>query len=223
MNLSTSSTKAEVNPLVYDFAAAEAEAEEDLTAWEQYQKTCYSQNPPVPALSLMKPILAGDEIAAVFPHQHIGIHLPIILDNLTKTKVVSELNLKDNSLAASCVESLIEFVKENESLSVLNISDNPLIGPQAMTEFLEGIQECQNLEQLNINHTGCNKNVGPAVAHVIAGCTSLLKLWIGQCGLRQSGVEIVQALAEHPKLKKLLRLRSEESVLVCVRVMERLF
>lgn len=209
MNLSTSSTKAEVNPLVYDFAGAEAEADEDLTLWEQYQKTCYSQNPPIPALSLMKPILSGDEIAAIFPHQHIGIHLPIILDMLLKTKVVNELNLRDNSLGPNCVNSLIEFVRDGESLSVLNISDNPLIGPKAMTELLDGIQECQNLEQLNINHTGCNKNVGPSIARMLAGCNSLLKLWIGQCGLRQSGIEIVQALGAHPKIKKLVMHRNE--------------
>ena len=47
--------------LVYDFASIDKELDDDASLWESYQHQCFSQDPPVPALSLMQPILNGDK------------------------------------------------------------------------------------------------------------------------------------------------------------------
>lgn len=189
--------------VVYDFNNKDDFNEDEGTLWESYTKLCYSQTPPIPALSLMRPILSGEKQDALFPHQQISNHLPVILKLLKKMKVINNLDLSDNSLRPDCAQPLIEFVNEDEQLSSLNISDNPLIGPKAMIELLEGIQESLSLENLIISNTGCNKHVSTSIAKVIDGCKSLLKLDISACDLRQNAIEVAQKLPNNPKLKML--------------------
>lgn len=199
--------------LAFDFENYNAEPEqpddEQDRLWAEYTQMCYSQNPPIPALSLMKPIIAGDEGSAIFPHQHISNHLPIILKMLIKSKRINELNLCDNSLTSMCVPALIEFVKDDESLSGLLLNDNPLIGSHGMLEFLDGIKESQVLETLAISNTGCGKIDGTAIASVLNGCKSLIKFDISNCALRQSAIEIVQQLPNVGKLKELNMAKNE--------------
>ena len=190
--------------LAFDFNAADDDSKDDSgNLWEYYKKVCYSQNPPIPALSLMKPILNGEETEAIFPHQQISTHLPIVLQLLTKMKVISILDLTDNSLRPECAKPLIEFVRDDEQLSSLNLANNPMIGPKAMIDLLEGIKESQSLESLTISNTGCTKHVGSSIAHVVDGCKLLIKLDISACDLKQSALEIAQTLPSSPKLKQL--------------------
>lgn len=187
----------------YDFNAQDQFSKNEGTLWETYTNLCYSQSPPIPALSLMRPILNGEEQEALFPHQQISNHLPIILKLLTKMKVINSLDISDNSLRADCAQPLIDFVKEDDQLSLLNISDNPLIGSKGMTELLEGIKESQSLETVLMSNTGCNKHVSSAIAHLIESCKLLIKLDISGCELRQNAIEVAQALPNNPKLKML--------------------
>ncbi|KAK8895093.1 hypothetical protein M9Y10_023535 [Tritrichomonas musculus] len=189
--------------VVYDFNNKDDFNEEEGTLWETYTKLCYSQTPPIPALSLMRPILSGDKQDALFPHQQISNHLPVILNLLKRMKAINNLDLSDNSLRPDCAQPLIDFVQADEQLSSLNIADNPLIGAKAMTELLDGIKESLSLETLIISNTGCNKHVSTAIAQVIDGCKGLLKLDISCCDLRQNAIEIAQMLPNNPKIKLL--------------------
>ncbi|OHS98528.1 hypothetical protein TRFO_08789 [Tritrichomonas foetus] len=192
------------NSVAFDFNNPDDDDKDDSgTLWEYYTKLCYSQTPPIPALSLMRPILSGEEQDAIFPHQHISTHLSIVLKLLTKMKVINNLDLSDNSLRPDCAQPLIDFVREDDQLSSLNISDNPLIGPKAMITLLEGIKDSTSLESLTISNTGCTKHVGSSIAHVIDGCHILIKLDISSCDLKQSALEIAQTLPNNPKLKQL--------------------
>lgn len=190
--------------LAFDFNTIDDDVDDDqLTPWEQYTKLCFSQHPPIPAISLMKPILSGDEGSAHFQHMEIGPHISIVLQILTKNKMINDMNLKDNALDSSCVESLINFVKNSDQLSSLNLSDNPHIKAKAMKEIIEGIRESRSLEILNISNTGCNQIVGSAIANFITECQLLVKLDISSCALRQSVIEISNAIGSALKLKRL--------------------
>jgi Ran GTPase-activating protein (RanGAP) involved in mRNA processing and transport len=150
----------------------------------------------------MRPILFGDQNSALFAHQNVSNHLPIILDLLSRTKVVSELDLSDNSLTTSVVQPLVDFVNESDQLSLLHLDDNPMIGDIAMRTLLEGIKDCRSLESLSISNTGCSLIVGRAIAQLLAGCIGLLKLNISHCSLRQAGIEVSVALPLSSTLRR---------------------
>jgi hypothetical protein len=190
--------------LAYDFSLIDRDLEDDsANMWELYTRMCYSQDPPVPALSLMRPILFGDQNSALFAHQNVANHLPIILDLLSRQKVVSEVDFSDNSLTHVIVNPLVDFVQESDQLSMLHLDNNPMIGAIGMRTLLEGVKECRSLESLSIANTGCTGIVSGAIAQVLGGCTGLLKLNISHCRLRQAGTEVAQALPSSQTLKRL--------------------
>jgi hypothetical protein len=196
--------------LVYDFSGIDRDLEDDSNSlWDLYQKLCYSQHPPIPALSLMRPILSGDQNSALFAHQHIGQHLHVILEMLTRSKVVGELNFSDNSLTPACVKPLVDFVNDADQLSLLHLDDNPEIGAHGMRDLLEGIKDCRSLESLSIANTGCGPLVGKAIAQVLNGCGGLLRLNINGCGLRQAALDVALALPNSSALKRLSMAKNE--------------
>jgi hypothetical protein len=190
--------------LVYDFSSVDHEGDDDArTLWDQYARACYSHDPPIPALSLMRPILFGDQTSALFAHQQIARHLPIILDALARSKMVTELDISDNSLTADVVQPLIAFVTDSDQLSELRFQDNPLIGARGMQELLEGLREGRALETITFSNTGCNSSVGHSIAVLLSETTTLLNLDASRCQLRQSVIEISQALPNCATLKRL--------------------
>jgi Ran GTPase-activating protein (RanGAP) involved in mRNA processing and transport len=196
--------------LVYDFSAIDRDLEDDSpTLWDLYTKLCYAQQPPIPALSLMRPILFGDQNSAFFAHQHIGKHVNIILEMLTRSKVVSEIDFSDNSLTGDCITPLIDFVNEADQLSLLHIDDNPEIGAHAVRELLEGIKECRSLESLSLANTGSNASIGRSIGQILNGCGGLLRLNVNSCCLRQAGLDVAQALPNSSTLKRLSIAKNE--------------
>jgi Ran GTPase-activating protein (RanGAP) involved in mRNA processing and transport len=151
----------------------------------------------------MKPILQGDQNSALFAHQHVATHLPIILDLLARSKVVSEVDISDNSLSSEVIKYLVTFVNESDQLSLLHLDDNPLIGATGMRQLIDGIKDCRSLESLSIANTGCNPTVGKALGQLVIGCGQLLRLNLSNCRLRQSAIDIAQALPQTATLKRL--------------------
>jgi Ran GTPase-activating protein (RanGAP) involved in mRNA processing and transport len=151
----------------------------------------------------MRPILFGDQNSALFAHQQISRHLPVVLEMLARTKLVTEIDISDNSLTPIIIKPLVDFVMESDQLSMLHLHDNPAIGPHGIQELLEGIQDSHSLESLSLSNTGCTAICGHAVALVVSGCSSLLKLNVSRCRLRQSVIEIAQALPSAQSLKQL--------------------
>jgi hypothetical protein len=199
----------ERNPLIYDFSTIDREQEEEPPSlWDFYLNVCHSREPPIPALSVMQPVLYGDQTTAYFAHQMIGSHLPVVLDLLARTKIVSELDLSHNALTSSSVQPLITFVMESDQLSVLLLDDNP-IGGSGMRDLLDGIKDSRSLEELSISNTGCSPIVGHSIASLLIGCTILLKLNISHCRLRQSLMEIAQSLPASPTLRRINASRND--------------
>ena len=189
--------------LAFDFSNLDDDDNDDdrSTLWEQYTKLCYSQVPPISALSSMKPILIGDESNALFPYMQVGKSAPILLNMLSRIKIITSLDLSHNTLEANCTQPLIDFVNVSSLLSSFDISNNPNIGPTAMIRLLTGIQEAPSLESLNISNTGCSSSVASKIAQVITGCSNLMRLDISSCNLSQGGIDIASAMTEGTKLK----------------------
>jgi Ran GTPase-activating protein (RanGAP) involved in mRNA processing and transport len=115
---------------------------------------------------------------------------------------VNELDLSHNCLSATSVRALISFVSESDQLSLLHLDDNP-IGAAGVRDLIEGIKESRSLEDFSIANTGCGPMVGHSIAQLLIGCTSLLKLNLSQCRLRQSVVEVAQSLPASTTLRRL--------------------
>lgn len=204
-------SKPPTDPLVYDFSTVDRE-QDDVEApalWDVYTRACYSRDPPIPALSLMRPILGGDQSSAFFAHHHIADHLPVILDQLARTKIITEMDLTDNSLTAAVIGPLISFVTESDQLSLLLLDDNPMISAIGIRDLIDGIKDCRSLETFSIENTGCTSIVGHSIAEMITNCSGLLKLNISNCRLRQSALEIAQALPATSTLKRLKLSKNE--------------
>jgi Ran GTPase-activating protein (RanGAP) involved in mRNA processing and transport len=156
----------------------------------------------------MRPILSGEQTAALFAHFMIGPHLPVVLDFLARTKVVSELDLAHNALSSASVPPLVAFVCETDQLSLLRLDGNP-IGPAGVRDLVTGIKDSRSLEEFSIANTGAGQIVGRALAQMLAGCTSLLKLNVSHCALRQSMIDVAQALPQSATLRRLNVARNE--------------
>lgn len=78
--------------------------------WEQYRKLCFNQNPPIPAVSLMRPVLQGAESSINFSHYGVGPHLPVIITMLKNVKNITELNLTNNSINSASAPSITDFI-----------------------------------------------------------------------------------------------------------------
>jgi Ran GTPase-activating protein (RanGAP) involved in mRNA processing and transport len=199
----------ERDPLIYDFSTIDRDVDDESPSlWSTYKALCYARVPPIPALSIMQPVLFGDQATASFSHQMIGPHLPIVLDLLLRTKIVTELDLTDNALTSAAVKPLVTFVTESDQLSVLLLDDNP-IGSLGMQDLIEGIKDSRSLEQISICNTGCSPIVGHSIGNLLVGCTSLLKLNISHCRLRQSLMEIAQSLPAATTLRSINAARND--------------
>jgi Ran GTPase-activating protein (RanGAP) involved in mRNA processing and transport len=189
--------------MAYDFTQLDDEDEEYDRGglWESYQNMCFAQHPPIPALSLMRPILNGEETnGANFEHQEVGSHLPIVLRALNRVKI-NDLILTDNSLDASCIAPLIDFLNNSDTLSTLNLNDNPAIRSRGIVDLLAGIMDVRSLESLSISNTGCGPMIGPALSEFMNSCESLNKLDISNCGLKHAGADVAAALPSCAKLE----------------------
>ncbi|EAY03993.1 Leucine Rich Repeat family protein [Trichomonas vaginalis G3] len=191
------------DPYGYDFAPIEPEIDEDMMDnWSYYQKLCYSQNPPVPVLSAMKPLCDGSEYSAKFKHYKIGKHIDIILQVLLRLKTISELDLCDNGLGDTCIDPLAELIKNSDNLSSLDLSNNTHIRSKAMSQILEGLSESKALESLNISNTGCML-LGKALATVVQNCYTLQNIYLSNCGLGNSVIDFAKAIPMGQKLRML--------------------
>ena len=198
----TSSGKKNEELLLYEFAPITTENDDQIELWDVYSNLCHSQNPPIPALSIMKPILSGTKFSAKLAHYKIGKHLPIILQMLSQVKNISILNLSDNILEPNCIPHLLEFLSSSDSLSTLNISDNPNLRTKGIKELLDGIGENRSLESIDISNTGCSL-IGQSLSKVISNCAVLLRLDAINCDLRNTAIDIANVLPNSEKLKRL--------------------
>jgi Ran GTPase-activating protein (RanGAP) involved in mRNA processing and transport len=201
----------EYHTLIYEFhnLDREREDEEPPSLWDQYCTRCFSLDPPIPALALMRPILYGDQTTALFAHQQVSMHLPVILDLIGRSKVVTELDLTDNSLTPDIVQPLVDFILDGDQLAILKLDDNPQIGPKAMQRLVEGIKDNRGLEIVSFANTGSNCSVGHYIALFIQSCSSLIRLNVSHCLLRGSAIEMAQSLPSSTTLKHLNLAKNE--------------
>lgn len=203
MNFDFSSPKKPAEAeVVYDFAPVNNDDSDNGDLWEAYQSLCYSKQPPIPALSVMKPILQGNKFNANLAHYKIGRDLNVIVDMLIYVKTISLLNLSDNALDEGCIPKLVEFMSQSDSISVLNISNNPDIRTKGITDLLDGIIDNRSLESLNISNTGA-QNIGSSFAKVISSCQLLARVEAAGCNMRQTAIDVANAIPSSDKLKRL--------------------
>lgn len=186
----------------YDFVPIVNDLGEQSDLWEQYTNLCYSQDPPAMALSAMEPILSGSKFSAKLAHYKIGRDVRVVLQMLAQVKGIEMLDLSDNNLDDTSVVYLKEFLQSSDSLSSLNISDNPKINSKAIMDLSNSFEENHALESFDISNTGCQL-VGKSLASVVSNCHSLKKLNAANCGLKQTGIDLASALPKAEKLKRL--------------------
>ena len=186
----------------FSFEPIDDEEAETSDLWENYQKLCRSQNPPVTVISALKPVFLGNKYSAHLAHYKLGKELNLILKVLTQQRNISSLDLSDNSLDENCIPELINFMTETDMISILNLSDNPKIRTKGITTLLDGINDNRSLEVLNISNTGC-ANIGQSLAKFIATSQLLFRIDAVGCNMKQSSVDFANAIGSAEKLKRL--------------------
>ena len=176
--------------------------DDQMSPWDYYLKLCYESVPPVPAITPMKAICNKDTFSANLKHYKIGKHIDIILKVLLKLEGISELDLTDNALDESCGLEILNYCKTAQSLSTLNLAQNPMIRTKAITTILESLSTPQGIENLNISSTGCT-SIGKPLAGLVNNCYILQTLQIANCNIGTSIIDLAKALPNATKLKKL--------------------
>ena len=193
------------NNLIFEFSPLEEENNEEeghIDLWEYYKKLCYSQSPPICALNQIHNICNGTEYTLSLRHFKLGKQIQIILNVLQKVKTTSELDLRDNALDKTCANSLLDFIRNSDSLSNLNIADNPNLGSKALILILSEIGINRSLETLDISNTGCY-GIGKAVSNLISSSYLLQDLNLSNCGLKNTAIDICPAIPNGQKLNSL--------------------
>ena len=186
----------------FDFYPVEPDNDDSHDMWSYYQKLCYSQVPPVPVITPMKALCDKDTYSANFKHYKIGKNIDLIVKVLMKLQGISELDLQDNNLNQTSVDSLVDYIAASQNLSTLNLSDNPKISTKGIVKILEKITTSPGIESLNISNTGCF-SIGKQLAQVLTTCFILQKLSVSKCSLGTTALEFVKAIPSAQKLRNL--------------------
>ena len=125
----------------------------------------------------------------------------VILKALKESSKLQMLNLNDNNMTGAVAEDLAYVIKSNPDLEELYLSDNSF-GSSVMM-IVQALKENSKLKILNLSKNDINGEVAEGLATVIRNNSSLQKLYLFSNSLKQSALVILQALKENSMLKVL--------------------
>ena len=125
----------------------------------------------------------------------------MILQALKENSQLKVLNLNSNNMTGQVAEDLAKVIKNNLYLEQLGLENNSL-GPSA-TVILQALKENSQLKVLNLNSNNMTGQVAEDLANVIKTNSGLAKLYLSNNDLRSSATVILQALKEKSQLKVL--------------------
>ena len=130
---------------------------------------------------------------------NIGPSAIVILQALMENSKLKLLNLNSNYMTERVVDDLANVIKNNSNLEQLGLENNKL-GPSA-TVILQALKENSQLKVLNLNNNNMTGQIAEDLANVINNNSCLEELYLSNNNLKLSAIVILQALTKHSKLK----------------------
>ena len=134
-------------------------------------------------------------------NNNLGPSATVILQALKENSQLKVLNLNSNNMTGQVAEDLANVIKNNSGLEELHLYENDL--KSSATVILQALKENYQLKVLNLNSNNMTGQVAEDLANAIKNNTSLEKLYLSQNDLRSSATVILQALKENSQLKVL--------------------
>ena len=134
-------------------------------------------------------------------NNNLGPSATVILQALKENSQFKVLNLNSNSMTGQVAEDLANVIKNNSNLEELYLSQNDL--RLSATVILQALKENSQLKVLNLNSNNMTGQVAEDLVNVIKNNPSLEELYLLQNDLRSSATVILQALKENSQLKVL--------------------
>ena len=125
----------------------------------------------------------------------------MILQALKGNSKLQILNLNSNNMTGKVAKDLANVIKNNSYLEQLGLEENNF-GPFA-TVILQALKENSNLQVLNLINNNMTGKTAEDLANVIRYNSSLQNLYLSNNGLKHSALVIFQALKENSKLQVL--------------------
>ena len=125
----------------------------------------------------------------------------VILQALKENSQLKVLNLNSNSMTGQVTEDLANVIKNNLGLEELYLNDNDL--KSSATVILQALKENSQLEVLNLSRNNMTGQVAEDLANVIKNNSGLEELYLYDNDLKLSATVILQALKENSQLKVL--------------------
>ena len=132
-------------------------------------------------------------------NNNLGPSAIVILQALKENSKLQILNLNNNNMTGEVAEDLANIIKSNSHLKRLGLGNNNL-GPCAFI-VLQALKENSKLQLLNLDHNNMTGVVAEDLANVIKSNSHLERLGLGNNNLGPSAIVILQALKENSKLK----------------------
>ena len=129
----------------------------------------------------------------------------LILQALKENSKLKVLDLSDNNMTGEAAEDLASVIKNNSNLKQLYLANNDLKTSSIL--ILQALKETSKLKTLNLNNNNMTGEAVEDLANVIKNNSNLEQLCLANNNLGTSSILILQALKENPKLK-LLNLNS---------------
>ena len=125
----------------------------------------------------------------------------VILQALKENSQLKVLHLNNSIMIGQVAEDLANVVKTNFNLEQLCLGNNNL-GPSAAV-ILQALKENSQLKVLNLNSNNITGQVAEDLAHVIKNNSGLEEFYLSGNDLKSSATVILQALKENSQLKVL--------------------
>ena len=125
----------------------------------------------------------------------------VILQALKENSQLKALNLNGNNMTGQVAEDLANVIKNNSGLEGLHLYNNDL--RSSATVILQALKENSQLKVLNLNGNNMTGQVAEELANVIKNNSGLEELYLYNNDLRSSATVILQALKENSQLKAL--------------------
>ena len=132
---------------------------------------------------------------------NLGPSATVILQALKENSQLKVLNLNSNNMTGQVAEDLANVIKNNAGLEELYLREDDL--KSSATVILQALKENSQLKVLNLGSNNMTGQVAEDLANVIKNNTGLETLNLYKNDLRSSAVVILQALKENCELKKL--------------------
>ena len=131
----------------------------------------------------------------------LGVSAAVILQALRRTSSLKVLNLNGSNLTEQLVGDLINVIRNNLNLEELYLSNNDL--HSSVFVILQALKENSELEILNLSSNNVTGLVVKDLISVIKFSSNLQQLALENNNLQLSSIMILQALKENCKLKVL--------------------